>query len=115
MPDEASLALYRIDSCRAAGNRAITFSAIGTVEGSFRFLPWFWGVGANLRNLSSPQAVAIVPVEEGLRRAGHIRLADEIGRESGNRARYWDSPRTSTRSPEQGDATAPIPGPPAAT
>jgi multiple sugar transport system substrate-binding protein len=43
---------------KAAGKRAITFSAIGTEEGSFQFLPWFWGAGANLTNLSSPQAVA---------------------------------------------------------
>lgn len=43
---------------KAAGKRAITFSAIGTEEGSFQFLPWFWGAGARLTNLSSPQAVA---------------------------------------------------------
>ncbi len=42
---------------KAAGKKAITFSAIGTEEGSFQFLPWFWGAGANLTNLSSPQAV----------------------------------------------------------
>jgi len=43
---------------KAAGKRGITFSAIGTEEGSFQFLPWFWGAGANLTNLSSPQAVS---------------------------------------------------------
>src|SRR5205823_4639944 len=43
---------------KAAGKRGIAFSAIGTEEGSFQFLPWFWGAGANLTNLSSPQAVA---------------------------------------------------------
>jgi multiple sugar transport system substrate-binding protein len=42
----------------AAGKKGITFSAIGTEEGSFQFLPWFWGAGANLTDLSSPQAVA---------------------------------------------------------
>jgi multiple sugar transport system substrate-binding protein len=43
---------------KAAGKTGITFSAIGTEEGSFQFEPWFWGSGANLTNLSSPPAVA---------------------------------------------------------
>jgi multiple sugar transport system substrate-binding protein len=42
----------------AAGKRGITFSAIGTEEGSFQFLPWLWGSGANLTALDSPQAVS---------------------------------------------------------
>ncbi|MEP6560099.1 MAG: extracellular solute-binding protein [Nakamurella sp.] len=42
----------------AAGKGGITFSAIGTEEGSFQFLPWFWGAGADLKQLDSPQAVA---------------------------------------------------------
>ena len=45
---------------KAAGKKGITFSAIGTEEGSFQFLPWFWGAGANLTQLDSPQAVAAV-------------------------------------------------------
>jgi multiple sugar transport system substrate-binding protein len=40
---------------KAAGKKGITFSAIGTEEGSFQFLPWFWGAGANLTDLSSQQ------------------------------------------------------------
>ncbi|MEV8435889.1 extracellular solute-binding protein [Actinosynnema sp. NPDC051121] len=44
----------------AAGKKGITFSAIGTEEGSFQFLPWFWGAGAQLTDLSSAQAVAAV-------------------------------------------------------
>lgn len=43
---------------KAAGKKGITFSAIGTEEGSFQFLPWFWGAGANLTNLASTQGVA---------------------------------------------------------
>ncbi len=43
---------------KAAGKKGITFSAIGTEEGSFQFLPWFWGAKAQLTDLSSPQAVA---------------------------------------------------------
>jgi multiple sugar transport system substrate-binding protein len=42
----------------AAGKKGITFSAIGTEEGTFQFLPWFWGAGAQLTDLSAPEAVA---------------------------------------------------------
>ncbi|WP_128434995.1 sugar ABC transporter substrate-binding protein [Streptomyces cyaneus] len=41
-----------------AGKKGITFSAIGTEEGSFQFLPWFWGSGAQLAALDSDQAVS---------------------------------------------------------
>ncbi|WP_345137401.1 sugar ABC transporter substrate-binding protein, partial [Dactylosporangium darangshiense] len=43
---------------KAAGKKGITFSAIGTEEGSFQFLPWYWGSGAGLRKLDSPEAVS---------------------------------------------------------
>ncbi|MGY5049835.1 sugar ABC transporter substrate-binding protein [Streptomyces sp. 900105755] len=43
---------------KEAGKKGITFSAIGTEEGSFQFLPWFWGAGAKLTRLDSPQAVS---------------------------------------------------------
>ncbi|WFE39339.1 extracellular solute-binding protein [Micromonospora sp. WMMD998] len=43
---------------KGAGKKGITFSAIGTEEGSFQFLPWFWGAGAQLTALDSPQAVS---------------------------------------------------------
>jgi multiple sugar transport system substrate-binding protein len=42
----------------ATGKKGITFSAIGTEEGTFQFLPWFWGANAQLTNLSSPEATA---------------------------------------------------------
>jgi multiple sugar transport system substrate-binding protein len=42
----------------ASGKKGITFSAIGSEEGSFQFLPWFWGAGARLTELSSPEAAA---------------------------------------------------------
>jgi len=45
---------------KAAGHKGITFAGIGTEEGSFQFLPWFWGAGANLKQLDSSQAVAAV-------------------------------------------------------
>jgi multiple sugar transport system substrate-binding protein len=40
----------------AAGKKGITFSAVGTEEGSFQFLPWFWGAGADLTKLNSAEA-----------------------------------------------------------
>ncbi|MEW1773548.1 extracellular solute-binding protein [Streptomyces sp. NPDC086777] len=43
---------------KQAGKKGITFSAIGTEEGSFQFLPWFWGADAKLTQLDSPQAVS---------------------------------------------------------
>ncbi|MBG0815688.1 extracellular solute-binding protein [Planomonospora sp. ID82291] len=42
---------------KAAGKKPITFAGIGTEEGSFQFLPWLWGAGAQLTRLDSPQAV----------------------------------------------------------
>ncbi|MEU2423475.1 extracellular solute-binding protein [Streptomyces sp. NPDC007851] len=55
--DWASLtaALKKVD---AAGKKGITFSAINTEEGSFQFLPWFWGAGGDLTKLDSAQGVA---------------------------------------------------------
>lgn len=40
------------------GHRGITFAGIGTEEGSFQFLPWFWGAGADLKQLDSDEAVS---------------------------------------------------------
>ncbi|MFG2961169.1 extracellular solute-binding protein [Streptomyces sp. NPDC048291] len=42
----------------AAGKKGITFSAINTEEGSFQFLPWFWGAGGDLTKLDSGKGVA---------------------------------------------------------
>ncbi|WP_369243785.1 extracellular solute-binding protein [Streptomyces sp. R41] len=55
--DWASLtaALKKIKS---AGKKGITFSAINTEEGSFQFLPWFWGAGGDLTELNSAKGVA---------------------------------------------------------
>ncbi|WP_433832380.1 sugar ABC transporter substrate-binding protein [Actinoplanes sp. CA-015351] len=47
-----------LQKVKQSGKKGITFSAIGTEEGSFQFLPWFWGSGANLTQLDSPQGVA---------------------------------------------------------
>ena len=43
---------------KAAGKKGITFSAVNTEEGSFQFLPWFWGSGANLTKLDSAEGVS---------------------------------------------------------
>jgi multiple sugar transport system substrate-binding protein len=39
------------------GVYGIAFSAPATEEGSWQFEPWFWGAGADLSKLDSPQAV----------------------------------------------------------
>ncbi|MDF2992437.1 MAG: ABC-type sugar transport system, periplasmic component [Microbacterium sp.] len=43
-----------------SGKKGITFSGIGTEEGSFQFLPWYWGAGAELSQLDSDDAVSAV-------------------------------------------------------
>ncbi|WP_330309068.1 MULTISPECIES: extracellular solute-binding protein [unclassified Streptomyces] len=50
---------------KKAGKKGITFSAIGTEEGSFQFLPWFWGSGAKLTALDSDQAVSALSLWKG--------------------------------------------------
>ncbi|WP_285578900.1 sugar ABC transporter substrate-binding protein [Actinoallomurus iriomotensis] len=54
-----------------AGKKGITFSAIGTEEGSFQFLPWFWGAGAQLTRLDSPAGVAALSLWTGWLRKGY--------------------------------------------
>ena len=53
--DSLNAALAKV---KAAGKKGITFSAIGTEEGSFQFEPWLWGMGADLTKLDSAAAVA---------------------------------------------------------
>ncbi|WNM32420.1 extracellular solute-binding protein [Streptomyces sp. Li-HN-5-11] len=47
-----------LEKVKAAGKKGITFSAINTEEGSFQFLPWFWGAGGDLTKLDSAKGVA---------------------------------------------------------
>ncbi|MBC9711015.1 extracellular solute-binding protein [Streptomyces sp. TRM66268-LWL] len=47
-----------LDKAEKAGKKGITFSAIGTEEGSFQFLPWFWGAGAELTAVDSAKSEA---------------------------------------------------------
>jgi multiple sugar transport system substrate-binding protein len=61
--DPASISDWRsldtaLTKVTAAGKKGMTFSAIGTEEGTFQFLPWFWGSGAQLPDLASPEAVS---------------------------------------------------------
>jgi len=56
---------------KAAGKKGITFSAIGTEEGTFQFLPWFWGAGAQLTALDSPQAVSALALWTGWLKQGY--------------------------------------------
>ncbi|MDQ1013655.1 sugar ABC transporter substrate-binding protein [Streptomyces afghaniensis] len=50
---------------KKAGKKGITFSAIGTEEGSFQFLPWFWGSGAQLTQVDSAEAVSALSLWKG--------------------------------------------------
>ncbi|MGW4946551.1 sugar ABC transporter substrate-binding protein [Actinoplanes sp. NPDC004185] len=56
---------------KQSGKKGITFSAIGTEEGSFQFLPWFWGSGAQLTQLDSPQAVSALTLWTGWLKQGY--------------------------------------------
>ena len=56
---------------KAIGDKGITFSGINTEEGSFQFLPWFWGSGANLTKLDSPQGVAALSLLTGWVKNGY--------------------------------------------
>jgi len=53
------------------GKKGITFSAIGTEEGSFQFLPWFWGSGAKLTELDSGQAAGALSLWKGWLEKGY--------------------------------------------
>ncbi len=62
--DYASLTAA-LEAIVASGKKGITFSAVGTEEGSFQFLPWFWGAGADLTDLDSPEAIASLELWTG--------------------------------------------------
>ncbi|MYS24903.1 carbohydrate ABC transporter substrate-binding protein, CUT1 family [Streptomyces sp. DvalAA-14] len=47
-----------LHQAKAAGKKGITFSAIGTEEGSFQFLPWFWGAKGDLTHLDNADGQA---------------------------------------------------------
>ncbi|WP_329171512.1 sugar ABC transporter substrate-binding protein [Streptomyces sp. NBC_01477] len=53
--DSLTAALQKV---KAAGRKGITFSAIGTEEGSFQFLPWFWGAKGDLTHLDNSDGQA---------------------------------------------------------
>ncbi|MFE9696596.1 extracellular solute-binding protein [Streptomyces sp. NPDC006270] len=54
-----------LEKVKKAGKKGITFSAIGTEEGSFQFLPWFWGAGAKLTELDSAEAADALSLWQG--------------------------------------------------
>ncbi|WP_037908298.1 sugar ABC transporter substrate-binding protein [Actinacidiphila yeochonensis] len=47
-----------LQKVKATGKKGISFGAIGTEEGTFQFLPWFWGAGGDLTKVDSSQGVA---------------------------------------------------------
>ncbi|KOX22218.1 extracellular solute-binding protein [Nocardiopsis sp. NRRL B-16309] len=60
-----------LEEVTGAGHEGITFSGIGTEEGSFQFLPWFWGSGADLGALDSPESVEALELWTGWLEEGH--------------------------------------------
>ncbi|MEV0172246.1 sugar ABC transporter substrate-binding protein [Streptomyces sp. NPDC050803] len=60
-----------LEKVKKAGKKGITFSAIGTEEGSFQFLPWFWGAGAELTALDSDRAVSALTLWKDWLQQGH--------------------------------------------
>jgi multiple sugar transport system substrate-binding protein len=60
-----------LDQVVSSGAKGITFAGIGTEEGSFQFLPWFWGAGADLLDLDSPEAVKALELWTGWLDAGY--------------------------------------------
>ncbi len=66
--DSLTAALAKV---KAAGKKGITFSAIGTEEGSFQFLPWFWGSGANLTALDSAESTAALQLWTSWLKSGY--------------------------------------------
>ena len=46
-----------LEKVTKAGDKGITFAGVPGEEGTFQFLPWFWGAGANLKDIGSEQAV----------------------------------------------------------
>ncbi|GAA2252610.1 ABC transporter substrate-binding protein [Streptomyces atrovirens] len=59
--DSLTTALKKV---KDKGRKGITFSAINTEEGSFQFLPWFWGAGGDLTELDSPEGEAALSLWE---------------------------------------------------
>ncbi|WP_449352928.1 sugar ABC transporter substrate-binding protein [Streptomyces shaanxiensis] len=60
-----------LEKVKKAGKKGITFSAIGTEEGSFQFLPWFWGAGAKLTELDSAQGQSALSLWNGWLKDGY--------------------------------------------
>ncbi len=60
-----------LEKVKKAGKKGITFSAIGTEEGSFQFLPWFWGAGAKLTQLDSSQGESALSLWNGWLKNGY--------------------------------------------
>lgn len=54
-----------LQKVKAKGYKGITFASIAGEEGVFQFLPWFWGAGANLKDISSEQAIEAATLLSG--------------------------------------------------
>ncbi len=85
MKDFASLTAA-LEKVVASGKKGITFSAVGTEEGTFQFLPWFWGAGADLRQLDSDKSTAALHAVDRLgeeRARAQLRPAEHAGHQLG--------------------------------
>jgi multiple sugar transport system substrate-binding protein len=54
-----------LQKVKASGGKGITFSAINTEEGSFQFLPWFWGAKGDLTKLDGAGGQAALSLWKG--------------------------------------------------
>jgi multiple sugar transport system substrate-binding protein len=61
-----------LGKAKAAGKRPMTLSAVGTEEGTFQFLPWFWGSRAKLTKLDSPEAASALQLWKDWLTLGYI-------------------------------------------
>lgn len=59
-----------LEKVKAKGKKGITFSAIGTEEGSFQFLPWFWGAQGRLTQLDGQGGVDALSLWNGWLKRG---------------------------------------------
>ncbi len=54
-----------LQKVHAKGDKGITFASIAGEEGVFQFLPWFWGSGANLKDITSDEAIQAATLLSG--------------------------------------------------
>lgn len=56
---------------KVAGHNGITYAGFASEEGTFQFQPFFWGAGADLTQLDSPEAISALELWKGWLDAGY--------------------------------------------